>query len=63
MQMAEQLARLQGREVTDAGTWEEHQRVMQGEVVRQLQFIGEIGAGGVHFEPGIVRGQTLRAGQ
>src|SRR5690606_7956694 len=63
VQMAEQSARLFRGEIANAGAGEEHQRVLQGEVVGQLQVIGEIAAGCMHIEPGIIGGQAAGAVQ
>src|SRR5690606_41097908 len=62
VQVVQQLAGLPGGEIADAGAGKEHQRVMDLEVVRQLQPVAEVGAGGMHVQPGIIRRQPLGAG-
>ncbi len=50
-------------EIADAGTGEEHQRVLAGKIIRQVQLVGKVGTGRVHLQPGIVGGQALGAAE
>src|SRR5690606_13040695 len=60
-QVAQEVQCLMRLEVADAGAREESQRTGSPEGLGQAQRAAEIGAGGVHFQPGIVGGQASGA--